>query len=393
MTSGVAENTFSAGDLAIDHALARLAGGVRFLLDVTPVDSDEVREAFLAGEVSEPEFTYRDLETDPDVLAAELERIDPAAVENTTLGALLRAKHREMELQLQMLCARGTNDFREMSVELYGSVPPSLYERAGALLLAVEPPEPGSGRLSAEEFRDLAEQELDLYREIDPDIGLHVEIRDDVSGVLCEGTTLLISTNSSVASRRAFALIQHEIGTHLITQVNGSRQPVTALGTGLANYDETQEGLAVLAEIAVGGLTPARLRQLAARVVIVHDMLAGASFAECHHRLVEAGLPSGGAFTTVMRIFRAGGLTKDAIYLRGLLELLEHLQGGGALEPFYLGKFALQDLPLIEDLADRGLIHQPHILPRFYDLPGTRERLAEAARADDLTQLTRGEST
>jgi len=367
-----AEPAFSPGDLAVEHALARLSGGVRFLLDVTPVDVDEVRDAYLSGEIAEPEFAYRDLETDPDVLAAELAQIDPATVENTTLGALLRAKHREMELQLEMLRARGTPDFLQMSVELYGAVSPALYEKAGALLLTVDPPAAGEGRLDAEEFRDLAEQELDHYRELDPDIGLHVEIRDDVSGVLCEGTTLLISAHSSIDSRRAFALLQHEIGTHLITQVNGSRQPVTVLGTGLAGYDETQEGLAVLAEVAVGGLTPARLRQLAARVVVVHDLLAGAGFTECHGRLVEAGLPSGGAFTTVMRVFRSGGLTKDAIYLRG--------------------KFALTDLPLIEDLAESGLIHAPHVLPRFLDLPGTTQRLAEAAAADDLTQLTRGEA-
>ena len=393
MTTAPGE-TFSARDLAVDHALALLSGSVRFLLDITPVDADRVREAYLAEEVAEPTFTYRDLETDPDVLEAELARIDPAEVENTTLGHLLRAKHREMELQLQMLRARGTADFLQMSVELYGAVSPALYERAGALLLAVDPPEPdaGAGRLDAEEFRVLAEQELDHYRGIDPDIGLHVEVRDDIAGVLCEGTALLIGSQSSVASRRAFALLQHEVGTHLVTQVNGSRQPVTVLGTGLAHYDETQEGLAVLAEVAVGGLTPSRLRQLAARVVTVHDLLAGASFADCHRRLLDAGMPSGAAFTTVMRVFRAGGLTKDAIYLRGLLDLLAHVRGGGSLETLYCGKFGLQDLPLVEDLVARGLIHRPTVLPRFWELPGTAERLAEAAAADDLTQLTRGET-
>lgn len=391
--AGTSAEGFSAGDLAVDHALARLSGGVRFLLDITPVDSDEAREAYLAGDVVDPQFTYRDLESDPDVLEAELARIDPATVENATLGHLLRAKHREMELQLQMLRARGSKEFRDMSVELYGAVSPALYERAAALLLIIDPPDPAAGTLTAEEFRDLAEQELDHYRQLDPDIGLHVEIRDDVAGVLCEGTTLLISAQGSIASRRAFALIQHEVGTHLITQVNGSRQPVTVLGTGLAHYDETQEGLAVLAEIAVGGLTPARLRTLAARVVVVHDMLASGTFAECHERLVEAGIPSGSAFTTVMRVFRSGGLTKDAIYLRGLVDLLSHLDGGGELTTLYAGKFSLADLPLIEELAAKGLIKPPAVLPRFWDLPGTRERLTEAAAADDLTQLTRGETT
>ena len=36
------------------------------------------------------------------------------------------------------------------------------------------------------------------------------------------------------------ALIHHEVGTHLVTQVNGMAQPVKVLGTGLAGYDETR---------------------------------------------------------------------------------------------------------------------------------------------------------
>ena len=55
----------------------------------------------------------------------------------------------------------------------------------------------------------------------------------------------------------ATALLQHEIGTHVVTHVNGSRQPLRLLGAGLAGYDETQEGLAVFAEYLVGGLTAA----------------------------------------------------------------------------------------------------------------------------------------
>ena len=47
------------------------------------------------------------------------------------------------------------------------------------------------------------------------------------------------------------ALLHHEVGTHLVTHVNGTHQPIKVLGVGLAGYDETQEGLAVLAEYLV----------------------------------------------------------------------------------------------------------------------------------------------
>ncbi len=377
----------AAGDLAIDQQLAQLSEGVRFLLEITPIDADEVRDEFLAGGTTDPVFTYRELSMDPDVSEAALANIDVGAVEDTTLGHLLRAKHREMKLQVDMLRARGSEDFRQLSVELYGGVSPGLLEKAQDILERVQVPQPGTDRLGAEEFLALANREIDAYRQIDPDVGIHAEIRTDVSGVLCQGDALIISDDASIFRERAEALIQHEVGTHLVTQVNGSAQPVSTMGTGLAGYDETQEGLAVLAEIAVGGLTAFRLRQLASRVVSVHTMLLGASFVESHEELVAAGVPAGTAFSTVMRIYRAGGYSKDAIYLRGLLDLLEHVGQGGSLDLFYLGKFSLQDLPLVEDLHQRGLTEPARIMPRYLSDTAAAQRIREAAEAEDLTLL------
>ena len=91
---------------------------------------------------------------------------------------------------------------------------------------------------------------------------------------------------------RVEALLHHEVGTHVVTYVNGAHQPLHVLASGLAGHDETQEGLAVLAEHLVGGLTAGRLRQLAARVVAVHQMVEGAAFPEVHATLVDAGDPA-----------------------------------------------------------------------------------------------------
>ena len=215
---------------------------------------------------------------------------------------------------------------------------------------------------------------------------MHAEIRPDVNGVMVSGDTLLIGPESRVQRARAAALLQHEVGTHLVTQVNGTHQPIKVLGVGLAGYDETQEGLAVLAEIACGGLTAFRLRQLAGRVV---------DRAPAHRRGdVRRGprgpggrrLPAGSAFTTVMRVYRSGGLTKDAIYLRGLLELLEHLGGGGVLDLLLLGKFSLGDLPLVGRPAATGACStRPRVLPRYLHDPAAAARLDEGRRAPKIS--------
>ena len=283
----------SAADLAVDHQLALLAGSFRFLLDITPVDADDLRDGFLEGRDPDPAFTYRELEADPDVVRAELAAIDLGDVEDPVLGQLLRAKHREMELQLDMLEARDTEDFLPLSVELYGGVSPALRTQAEQLLAGITRTEPTDEALDAEEFLALAEAEIAHYRAEDPDLDMHAEIRADVNGVMVSGDVLLIGPETKVQRARAQALLHHEVGTHLVTQANGSHQPIKVLGVGLAGYDETQEGLAVLAEIACGGLTAFRLRQLASRVVTVHRMIGGASFAEAHEALVADDFPEG----------------------------------------------------------------------------------------------------
>lgn len=379
----------SVESLGVDFALAQLAGSVGFLLDVTPFNAEACRKGFLA-DGAEPEFAYRDLETDPAVLLAVLDDIDLTRVDDPMLAQLLRRKNRELRLQFQMLAARDTDDFLPLSIELYGGVEPDLREEAERIIAGVPPPDRAPDRVDATAFLALAEVEIEHYRSIEPDVDVHAEIRPDVSGVMVTGNALLIGPETSVDAVRADALLQHEIGTHLVTQVNGAHQPLKTLGVGLAGYDETQEGLAVLAEVACGGLTAGRLRQLAARVITVHDRTAGASFTEAHRHLLELGYPASGAFTTVMRVYRSGGLTKDAIYLRGLIDLLDHVAAGGSLELMFLGKFSLEDLPLITDLHERGVLAPAVLRPRYTEHAENLHRITHAAARRSLPDLLEG---
>ena len=383
-------NPLSAQDQAIDHQLAQLAMSYRFILDLTPVDANEARKDFLDGDSKEPEFTYRELESDPEVLRAQLDAIDVDGVEDDTVRSLLRNKRREMELQLDMLCARCSDDFLELSKQLYGEIPEELIHVAETILARVAPGDVHHDRLDAEEFLELARADIDYYRGLEPDIDIHADIRPDSSGVMVVDNQLLIGPESGVARVRANALVQHEVGTHLVTQVNGSHQPLRILGTGLAGYDETQEGLGVLSEIGVGELTASRLRQLAGRVTAVVGLIDGASFRDNFDALVEHGFTPNSAFTTTMRVHRSGGLTKDAIYLRGLLELLAFIDKGGELDAFFLGKFAMNDLDHIEELLARGILQSPVLIPRWYDDPIERARIEEAAHDTDITHLIQG---
>ena len=113
-------------------------------------------------------------------------------------------------------------------------------------------------------------------------------------------------------------------------------------------------------------------------MVAVDGLLAGAGFTEVFASMRRSGIPPARRLSDVTRVFRAGGLTKDAIYLRGLAELLTYLKSGGELEPLFTGKLAVSS---VEQLPHRGGARaDPDASPppRWADAPGPASRIAAA---------------
>ena len=183
-------------------------------------------------------------------------------------------------------------------------------------------------------------------------------------------------------------MIAHEIGTHLVTYYNGQAQPLRLLAIGLAGYDAFQEGIAVFFEYLVGGLTRGRLRLLAARVVACDQMLRGDSFSQVFQRLHETHkFDPRQAYTVAMRVYRGGGLTKDAVYLRGLAEILEFLANGGDFSLAFTGKMAAEHAPIVRELLYREVLVQPPLVPRPLSAPAVRERIERSRRGLTLMDL------
>jgi uncharacterized protein (TIGR02421 family) len=381
MTTGTS-STLATSDLAVDHELADIAAGFDFLLDVTPVNGVAAREAFIAGDADAPPFVYRESREELAVARRRLQTVDVASVQDELVAHLLQAKVRELDLQLEMLSVRNRDPFPLLGVELYGPVDAVLLEHAEHILATVTAStteRSGERWLAAEAFAERAEAELEHYRVQDPDLALFVEIRDDCTEVMVVNGVLLVPASISVPEWRAEALVQHEIGTHALTYANGAAQPLRLLAAGLAGYEGTQEGLALVAEYLCGGFTARRLRQIAARVVAVHRMLDGATFRSVYEWLLATDIPPGAAFATTMRAFRGGGLAKDAIYLRGLCDLLGHLGGGGTLDMLWTGKMPLTSLPTIRALTEQGALAPARIVPRYLTRRASAERLRNLA--------------
>ena len=125
----------------------------------------------------------------------------------------------------------------------------------------------------------------------------------------------------------------------------------------------------MLAEYLVGGLSRPRLRLLAGRVLAAQTLIDGASFVETFRELNKRyGFKQRTAFTMTVRIYRGGGLTKDAVYLRGLADVLKYIGEGGNLEPLFVGKIAANHLPIIQELQYRQILHPAPASSTLYRL-------------------------
>ncbi len=363
----------------IDDELTAISRSFDFLLQVTPVNVQSARAAFEAsGGELEPAFDYRPLVVDADVIKRRLYALPMERLEDPTLAHLLSDTRDELDRKVTMLGDRNTPRFLYGSLGVYGAVEPWLHQLATDLLGALAPDvATGEARVGATEFAARARDELAWYRRQYEPLAATVEVRDDVTGLLVTQGDLLVGSALDVPASRVNALLQHEVGTHVVTYYNGLAQPLGQLATGLAGYEELQEGLAVLAEHLVGALVPARLRTLAGRVLAVHHVVRGATFVENVRALtVGQGFSRRDAFTLCMRAHRSGGLTKDAIYLRGLVKLLDYLHGDGDLDPLYLGKVSLRHVPALRELRWREYLRPAPLEPRQLGTAEARDRLA-----------------
>jgi uncharacterized protein (TIGR02421 family) len=372
-----------------DHALADVEREIDLLLTVTPVNADEAWTDFEKSGFSKvPGLRSRPLGFDPDTIKRRLYDIEIERVEDPTLMGILRAKRDEIARQITLLEDRDTSRFRYGSLQLFGEVGDPLVQQAKKLLERIDPHVVREEHVTARAFAERAEAELQFYREHYEGFNQDLEIRTDVPDLMVRRGRLLIGAAANFRSSRVDALIQHEVGTHVITYANGNAQPLKLLSLGLPNYEETQEGLAVLAEFAVGGLDPHRLRLLAARVVAVDMMLEGAEFLAIFDELrTRYSFSPRIAWGVTIRVDRSGGLTKDVIYLRGISRILEFLAERKDVMPLLVGKLSLDHVPLVEELVEREVLRPPWIRPRWLELAGASERLERACEGMTVLDL------
>ncbi len=376
--------------IKVDHALAEMDKRIDWLSRLTPINVDAIREGFAASRHRDmPDSEYGEgLDNHSPVWRRELFGLPVREIDDPLIETLLLEKQRELDRQIELVRMRDREGFIQASIDLFGGVSDTLLASARRIIANVPDTALGDRDADCDDIVAAAEDDLAWYRSRAPGFGGRV-VRDPNHGVglYTQMGDFHVATDTRVPATRVDALVQHEIGTHAVTRHNGRRQPLRTLADGLADYDAMQEGLAVIGEYLAGYLPPARLRVLAGRVIAAHMAVEEANGAEIYAAMrEECLLGPEDSFQTALRAKRGGGLTKDAVYLDGVIQLLAYLANGGDFEILFLGKFALKQFATLEKLIARGTIHRPELLPRYLERPEARARLA-AVRTLDVSEL------
>ncbi|BFM20988.1 flavohemoglobin expression-modulating QEGLA motif protein [Gilvimarinus japonicus] len=306
------------------------------------------------------------------------------------LGRILRDTIDQYRLVLEMLGARGTARFGELSRRLYGS-PSDCITGDNKTLLDVGQELcrvfslPAAAQLAPSSKRQLDATEATAYlsARMDEYFGagtVNVTLSDDiVSDAAAGGDSLKLNRRSLFTPQDLNVLEVHEGWVHIGTTLNGRAQPwATWLSVGSPRITAIQEGMAVLMETLTFSSFPKRAQRVSDRVVAVDMAERGADFVELFRFFRDRGDSEQDSYRVAQRVFRGGTVTggsvftKDISYVKGFVENVGFIRsaifaGQPEMIPLlYLGKLTLDDIPALQEHLQLGHIVPPRFLPPMF---------------------------
>jgi uncharacterized protein (TIGR02421 family) len=348
----------------LDKKLFKLCKGIETLSYINPKNIVKEKQRFFSKNFNyTPEFTYRQLEINPFEFREILYRLPENKITDISIQHMYRDVIDSFATKIDLLTTIGTDRFLYNSLRYYGEPSSEDLSAAHFLLYAKEYELQEEATIDAKEAKQKFIQALGAFK-----INCKVEITNKIiASAMVDNSkkTILINKSILVNKTQLEALIHHELGVHIVTTMNSEQQQLKVFKLGLPGNTYTQEGLAILAEYMTGNLNLQRLKTLALRVIAVKMMVDHYDFSHTFKTLVnDYDVEHNEAFKLTARVYRAGGFTKDFLYLRGLKDALKIFQRE-SLEGLYVGKTSFEYLKLINEMTERGMVSSPIYLPMY----------------------------
>ncbi len=371
---------------------------------------DSIKEGFFASgfkdlpAITPAYYADRAIKLDPDATRNELRAIE-ADIQGqlgpvSPAGTMMRFMCEQFRLTVDLLDARGSRGFSQISSLLYGT-PNDVFHAGGPTIsdLGAQMRKVLEGldveSTAERDVRDIPGHEAveRLRAMVDSSMGAGmVEVRadDGIAADAAAGSDYIKVREDRLFSQRDLDLLEaHEAWVHIGTTQNGLAQPVCSfLGKAAPRTTVTQEGLAVLTEMLNLRSHPRRLAKLMHRIEGIKAASEGANFVEVFELLRTEGLTEDEAWAAAVRVFRGslpdlGPFTKDLGYGKGLVltvlyvRLAINLGRSHRIPLLFCGKVDLLDMMTLHQLEEEGLVEQPRFIPPpFDDIPALASTLS-----------------
>jgi uncharacterized protein (TIGR02421 family) len=351
--------------LPYDRYLKRCQAQLNLLGWTTPRNLVSTQRRFFRKQPFNPRFHYQVGRRKALHVLQQLQRLKLPSAE---IFRPLRAKRKELILLARAVPHIGSKRFFDRVARLYPYPNQQLVHFARrALPLAVAAEQHAVQRYRASEVAAAFSSHLKK-------LGLlhwKVRLREGIAArvvVAPKKREIYVRRQVKPFSLPLSRLLAHEIDVHVLRIENGLQQPLRLFAYGFARYQTTEEGLAVLAESQLADAIPqVPAARFLLRVLAIHYARRH-SFLLTYHYLRRLGVSAAMAWQISVRVKRGlnrtatpGAFAKDAIYLRGYLELQKRLPLL-SLPLLYVGRISWED---IDYLLNFPSFNPPRWLPSF----------------------------
>jgi uncharacterized protein (TIGR02421 family) len=355
----------------IDRQLFNTVRSFEILNFINPVNIEQEKRRFYNSRYQvNPAFRYRQIILDPFQFKRTLYQIPVEKIRDINIQLLYKDVISAYTDKIDLLATIGTTKFVYNSLRYFGEPSERDLNNANFLLHSPDVEQEEERIYTVEEARDKFKEEIKSYG-----FDAKVEIaKNIVSKVLVLNSKKLIRLrrDATFTEKSILALLNHEIGVHMVTTINARTQPLRILQAGLPVNTLTQEGLAIMSEYLSDNLTVFRLKELSMRVLTVKNFINGFDFRQSFEYLMDTGLLNeDAAFYMTARIYRGGGFTKDYLYLKGFRYILSYYNQGNGLEKLLLGKASLSHVDTLNELVERKILLPATYKTRAFTNPVT----------------------
>ena len=330
----------------IDSEILKICQEVLKLKYINPINQDSEKKKFFSSENYNPKFIYLPKNLRLERYIKQLEKLY-----NETDSNLYKSKIKKLIIWINLLDSVGSSNFSQNSITYYSKPSPKLVKMAKKLLRLKEENE--LKELNSQEVSKILDKELKRFpgwtSKEAPNLGSRV---DEVT----MEKTIYVKLGEKFSKEDVKRLIVHEINVHTQRSFNGTKQNYKIFEYGTANYEETEEGLAVYTEEKNNLLQNKTLKNYAGRVLAI-DLALKYSFRKTFFELNKY-FSDDEAYHLTLRAKRGlketsnqGAFTKDLIYLKGYLELKSHLEENPKdLDLLFKGRIGIKDLKDVKEL-------------------------------------------